>query len=174
LQHSVDFCSELEVLQLQHPLDSLSDLQQSPHSQEQKGQQDTQSKKGIENQQQGRRRQALLQQQLFSAGKPCIFTIPAILFSAIIFTGIKISSLGQQQNFSVLSISVNRFPVFNVISSGFDLIKLVNLACNFRLSLKVQLKSGLIEALLWNKYFIPFGVFKNVLNIIEWPKQQLT
>ena len=113
-------------------------MQQSPHSKEQKGQQDEQSKQGKEHQQQARRRKALFEQPL-SEGKPCIFTIPAILFSGIIFTGIKISSLSQQQNFSVLSISINRFPVSNLISSGLDLIKLVNLASNFILSLKVQL-----------------------------------
>jgi hypothetical protein len=82
--------------------------------------------------------------------------------------------LSQQQKLSVFSISVNGFPVLNAISSGLDLIKLVNLAGNFKLSLKVQLKPGIIEALFWNKYFIPFGVFKNVLNITECPIQQLT
>jgi hypothetical protein len=116
---------------LQLDSDSLFDLPQSPHSKLQKGQHDEQT---IHQKQQGRRKmQALLEQQ-FVEGKPCIFTIPAILFSAIIFTGIKISSLSQQQKLSVFSISVNGFPVLNAISSGLDLIKLVNLAGNFKLS----------------------------------------
>jgi hypothetical protein len=96
-----------------------------------KGQHDEQT---THQKQQGSKNMQPLLEQPFVKGKPCILTIPAILFSAIIFTGIKISSLSQQQNRSVFSISVNGFPVFNVISSGLDLIKLVNLAGNFKLS----------------------------------------
>jgi hypothetical protein len=102
LQHSLDLPSELQQSQLQQPLDLSLEFPQSPHSQEQKGQEKIKAGK----KQQGKKRQAQELQPL-SPGNPCIFTIPAILFSSIILTGIKISSLSQQQNFSFLSISVN-------------------------------------------------------------------
>ena len=75
-------------------------------------------------------------------------TIPVILFSLIILTGIAISSFSMQQILSFLNIfCIYGIPVSKDISSELDLIKLLNFAINFILSLKIQgLKSGIIEA----------------------------